>query len=255
VTERERIRDQYATDANLRARIDLHDRFSTSTLSYPRWIFDGYDFGADADVLEVGCGNGMIWRENLGRIPADWRLTLTDLSPGMVDEARRALGARAEYAIADVQELPFPDASFDAVIANHMLFHVDDRARALGELARVLRSGGQFRATSIGLEHLRRLRELVPPKPGGPWDRTRERFTIEQVPGELAPFFVDVTLEPYEDSLEVTELEPLLDFVRSRGDVEEDELEPLRREAEAEMAERGSFHVPKATARVRASKP
>ena len=68
MSEQEQVREQYGTDANLRARIELHDRFSTSTLSYPRWVFDGYDFGDDADVLEVGCGNGMIWREKL---PAD----------------------------------------------------------------------------------------------------------------------------------------------------------------------------------------
>jgi ubiquinone/menaquinone biosynthesis C-methylase UbiE len=255
MSEQEQVREQYGTDANLRARIELHDRFSTSTLSYPRWVFDGYDFGDDADVLEVGCGNGMIWRENLDRIPPGWRLTLTDLSPGMVETARGVLGDRATYVATDVQELPFGDASFDAVIANHMLFHVEDRPRALGEIARVLRPGGHFRATTIGLEHLRRLRELVPPREGGQWEKTRERFTVEQVSKELAPFFVDVELEPYEDSLEVTELEPLLDFVRSRGDVTEEELEPLRRAAEMEIAERGSFYVPKATSRVRATEP
>jgi SAM-dependent methyltransferase len=254
VSEQAQIREQYASDANLRARIELHQRFSTSTLSYPRWVFDGYDFGAEADVLEVGCGNGLMWRENLDRIPGGWRITLTDLSAGMVEEARRALGNRAAYAVADVQALPFEDASFDAVIANHMLFHVPDRARAFGEIARVLRSGGQFRATTIGLGHLSRLRELVPPREGGQWEKTRERFTVERAPEELAPFFVDVQLEPYEDSLEVTELEPLLDFVRSRGDVEEVELEPLREAFAAEVAARGSFHVPKATSRVRARK-
>lgn len=255
MSEQELVRAQYATDAYLRARIELHERFSTSRLSYPRWVFDGYDFGVEADVLEVGCGNGLMWRANLDRIPEGWRLTLTDLSPGMVNTVRDTLGSRAEYVVADVQELPFGDASFDAVIANHMLFHVPDRPRALGEIARVLRSGGAFRATAIGLDHLRRLRELVPPLEGGQWEKTRERFSIEQVPAELEPFFVDVEIEPYEDSLEVTELEPLLDFVRSRGDVEEHELEPLRRAAEDEIAARGSFHVSKATSRVRARKP
>lgn len=255
MSEQELAREQYAGDGNLRARIELHERFSTSSLSYPRWVFDGYDLGAEAVVLEVGCGNGLMWRENLDRIPDGWHLTLTDLSPGMVETVRNLLGDRAEYAVADVQELPFGDASFDAVIANHMLFHVPDRARALSEIARVLRSGGAFHATAIGLDHLRRLRELVPPREGGQWEKTRDRFSTEQVPVELAPFFVDVELEPYEDSLEVTELEPLLDFVRSRGDVEEDELEPLRRAAEDEIATRGSFHVGKAIARVRARKP
>ncbi|MFZ0341388.1 MAG: class I SAM-dependent methyltransferase [Gaiellaceae bacterium] len=255
MSEREQLQEQYRTNTHLRARIGLHERFSTSSISYPRWLFDGYAFGAEADVLEVGCGDGMVWRENRDRIPEGWRLTLTDLSPGMVEVARAALADRAEYAVADVQELPFADGSFDGVIANHMLFHVADRPRALAEIVRVLRPGGLFCATAIGLGHLRRLRELVPPRKGGPWERTRERFSVESAAGELAPFFVDVELEPYDDSLEVTELEPLLDFVRSRGDVEEHELEALRQAAEEEIAARGSFHVTKETSRVRSRKP
>jgi len=257
VSEHQRLREQYATNANLRARIGLHERFSTSTISWPQWVFDGYAFGDDAEVLEVGCGDGMIWLENLARIPAGWRLTLTDFSSGMVDAARAALDDRAEYAVADVLSLPFPDAAFDAVIANHMLFHVEDRARALGEIVRVLRPGGTFRATTIGLAHLRELRELVPPSPDSQWAKVRERFIIETAHDELAPFFVNVEIEPLPepDALEVTELEPLLDFVRSRGDVTEEELEPLRRAAEAEIAERGSFHVSRHSARIRADKP
>jgi ubiquinone/menaquinone biosynthesis C-methylase UbiE len=255
VSEREQLREQYRTNANLRARIDLHERFSTSTQSYPRWVFDGYAFGDEADVLEVGCGDGNIWRENLERIPSGWRLTLTDFSPGMVEAARAALGDRAEYLVADVQNLPFPDGSFDGAIANHMLFHIEGGPRALAEIARVLRPGGLLCATTIGLGHLRVLRELVPPHEGSQWEKTRERFMIDTVRDELAPFFTEVEVEPYEDSLEVTEVEPLLAFVRSRGDVEEHELEPLRRAAEAEIAARGSFHVPKETARVRARKP
>jgi len=256
VSEQEKVREQYATNANLRARIALHDRYSRTTVSYPHWIFDGYAFGETADVLEVGCGDGNIWRENLDRVPPGWRLTLTDFSPGMVDAARAAVGDRAEYAVVEVQELPFPDASFDAVIANHMLFHVEDRPKALGEIARVLRPGGTFRATTIGLDHLRELREIVPPPPESQWAKTRERFMIEQVHEELAPFFVNVEVDPVPgpQDLQVTELEPLLGFVRSRGDVTEEELEPLRRAYEAEVAERGYFQVSRASARLRADK-
>ena len=62
MTEREKVAQQYATNANLRARIALHDRFSRTTVSYPRWIFDGYAFDHGADILEVGCGDANIWR-------------------------------------------------------------------------------------------------------------------------------------------------------------------------------------------------
>ena len=45
----------------------------------------------------------------------------------------------ADYAVLDLQALPFPEACFDAVIANHMLYHVPDRPRALAEVQRVLK--------------------------------------------------------------------------------------------------------------------
>jgi SAM-dependent methyltransferase len=257
VSERERVREQYATNANLRARIALHEKYSRTPVHYPHWIFDGYAFGDEADVLEVGCGDGNIWRENLDRIPPGWRLTLTDFSPGMVEAARAAVGDRADYAVADVQELPFADASFDAVIANHMLFHVEDRSRALAEIARVLRPGGDFRATVIGPDHIREIRELAPPPPDSQWAKTRERFTLEKVGDELAPFFVDVEIEmvPGPQDLEVTELDDLLDFVRSRGDLSEEELEPLRQTATKDIARQGFFRVSRATAQVKAHKP
>ncbi len=248
------LEEQYRTADNLRARISLHERFSTNSIPYPRWVFDGYNFGDEVDLLEVGCGDAMIWRENCERIPDGWRLTLTDFSPGMVEEARAVLGNRAQYQVADVQELPFEDASFDAVIANHMLFHVPDRERALSELARVLRRGGRFTATTIGRDHLKELRELAPVR-GGIWSKTRVRFTIETGAKELAPFFVDLEVEPYPDALEVTDPEPLLAFIRSRGDVDDGTLAEARSEIEQAIARLGSFHVTKATARVRGRKP
>ena len=249
------LEDQYATPENLRARIGLHERFSTNRYPYPRWVFDGYDFGADADVLEVGCGDGMIWRENRDRIPAGWRLTLTDLSDGMIAEARAVLGDRAEYAVARVEALPFADQSFDAVIANHMLFHVEDRQRAFAEIRRVLRSGGRFVSTSVGGDHLRELRELAPPQPGTQFAETRGRYSIETAPAELAPFFEDLTVERYENSLRVTAVEPVVAFVRSRGGETEERLDAVRAHVAAAIARAGVFAITSDTGRIRCRKP
>jgi len=249
------LEEQYASSENLRARIALHARFSTNPYPYPRWVFDGYDFGDDADVLEVGCGNGMIWRENLERVPPCWRLTLTDLSEGMVAEARGALGDRARYAVSGVEELPFEDESFDAVIANHMLFHVEDRGRAFAEIRRVLRAGGTFVSTTVGRDHLRELRELAPPQPGSQFAESRGRYAIETAGAELAAFFDDVTVERYESSLRVTEVDPVVAFVRSRGGETEERLESVRARVAEAIARDGSFDITTDTGRIRCVKP
>ncbi len=249
------VEEQYERADNLRARIALHARFSTNPYPYPRWVFDGYDFGADAGVLEVGCGDGMMWRENLDRIPSGWRLTLTDFSEAMVAETRGVLGDRAEYAVARVEELPFEDESFDAVIANHMLFHVEDRALAFGEIRRVLRPGSLFVSTTIGSDHLRELRDVAPPLPGSQFEQARGRFSVETAPSELEPFFEDVTVERYDNSLRVTEVEPVVAFIRSRGGETAERLDLVRAHVADAVARDGFFAVTTHTARIRCRKP
>jgi ubiquinone/menaquinone biosynthesis C-methylase UbiE len=239
---------QYANAQNLITRIALHERFSTSSEPFPRWVFDHLQLPERADILEVGCGNGNLWAANRERIPSGWRLTLTDFSQGMIDEAQRRLGDVAIYVVADVQELPFASGSFDSVIANHMLFHVPNRERAFAEIARVLRSGGIVIATTNGLDHLRELRAH-----SEQWSRS---FGFENGGPQLERFFRDVELELFPDSLEVTEIEPLLDFVRSLASPSSDEdLAELAAQAEAEIARRGSFHVTKSTGLFRGRKP
>ena len=58
---------QYATSANLAARIALHQRCSTNTYGLQRWIFDRLDLREGERVLEIACGTGSLWRENADR--------------------------------------------------------------------------------------------------------------------------------------------------------------------------------------------
>src|SRR5205814_7727452 len=109
-TERGWLDRQYAGGANLRARIELHRRFSTNPEPWQRWVFDRIEAGDDASVLEVGCGVGELWRQNADRIPDGWRLVLADRSPGMVAAAREGAPS-ADVVVADVQALPFEDES------------------------------------------------------------------------------------------------------------------------------------------------
>src|SRR5262245_47483950 len=226
--------EQYRDDSNLRARIELHRRFSTNPEPWHRWVFDRLGFPADARILEVGCGPGELWLQNADRIPEGWRLTLADLSAGMLDKARESLRDRASYEVADVQQLPFDGGSFDGVVANHMLYHVGDRARAFAEIARVLVPRGRFYASTNGRDHLKEIKELY--VHSEPWE-----FRLEEAGEELAAVFGDVELEVFDDSLEVTEVEPLVAFVHSLDPGREGFEEIIR----ARIERQGSFHVMK----------
>jgi ubiquinone/menaquinone biosynthesis C-methylase UbiE len=249
-TDREFLLErQYRTADNLETRIALHERFSTNPEPFPRWVVDRLPSLEEADVLEVGCGSGNLWHANRDRIPPAWRLTLSDFSEGMVEQTRRRLGNIASYRVADVQELPFADESFDLVIANHMLYHLPEPSRALAEIARVLTSGGVLVATTNGRHHLRELRDAGAPR----WSRT---FTLENGPAQLAPFFTGVEAERYRDSLEVTEVAPVVDFVRSLvAEAPDEDIAGLAAAAETAIARRGSFHVTTAAGLLRATKP
>jgi SAM-dependent methyltransferase len=106
------------------------------------WALDGEEI--HGDVLELGSGSGAISEALLDRSPAI-RLTATDFDASMVATTARSIarfGERGTARQADAADLPFADASFDAVLALLMLHHVGEWRRALAESCRVLRSGG-----------------------------------------------------------------------------------------------------------------
>jgi len=109
------------------------------------------------DVLEVGCGTGLIL-DRVAKFAASARGI--DLSPGMLEKARsRGL----DVAEASATELPLPDASVDVAYSFKVLAHVPDIAKALAEMARVVRPGGHVIAEFYNARSLRRLVKAVKP--------------------------------------------------------------------------------------------
>jgi ubiquinone/menaquinone biosynthesis C-methylase UbiE len=255
------LNSQYKDATNFGARVELHRRFSVNPHGFHHWIFDHFKLAEGSKLLELGCGPGELWRSNRKRIPASWQITLTDFSPGMLQEARKRLGEeRFAYEVADAQALPFADASFDAVIANHMLYHIPDLPRALAEIRRVLKPAGHLYATTFGRQHMRELDELVWKHwPKSPWKGLGESspFILENGQEQLAPFFAQITLDTYDDALEVTEAEPLAAFAFSGrlGSLLTREMrESFTNLIRQELAKQGTIHITKASGMFEAHK-
>ncbi|MBC8162923.1 MAG: class I SAM-dependent methyltransferase [Roseiflexaceae bacterium] len=212
--------EQYHTAANLDARISMHQRFSQNSYGVPRWLFDQVD-ARSTHMFEIGCGSGNIWQENAARMPDHWQLTLCDFSRGMVAQAQQnlaAAGVAARYLVADAQELPLQEATFDAAFAHFMLYHVPDRCRALGELRRVLKPGGRLYAATNGRQHLSELFDLAQQfdaQFNGWRNSASESFKIENGAAQLAAHFSKVTLLPYHDELLISDPEAVVSYIAS----------------------------------------
>jgi SAM-dependent methyltransferase len=211
--------EQYKTPVNLNARINMHVHFSTNPYGWFRWVFDHYTFPENARILELGCGPGDLWLDNLERVPTGWQITLSDFSPGMLEKARQRVAEHPfNFEVIDAQTIPYSDDHFDIVIANHCLYHFPDRPKALSEIRRILKPDVYFFTTTIGEAHMRGLPELVTrfdPTIEDAFDHQDVPFTLENGAAQLDEWFADIQLDRYPDGLRVTESEPLADYVLS----------------------------------------
>jgi ubiquinone/menaquinone biosynthesis C-methylase UbiE len=245
---------QYKDARNLNARIRLHDEFSTNKYGWFRWVFDQYDKPYHARVLELGCGTGDLWLENNDRIPDGWQITVSDFSAGMLDQAQKRLSGQGQtfnFALIDAQFIPYQDDYFDVVIANHFIYHVPHRAKAISEMRRVLKQNGRLYTTTIGMNHMKELPDLVArfdPENVKFMSNKEIPFTLENGSGQLEKYFSDVKMKRYADSLFVTDANILVDYALSgmRLGLNNDRRDELAHFIEQEMsANDGVFVIQK----------
>lgn len=212
----EAIRTQYSSSNGLNIRIAFHDMYSTNKYGYGSWILSNYEIPEGAKVLEVGCGTARMWMGHDDLIARCGLLMLTDMSEGMLSAARKNIGERknAAYALADIQDIPFGDDSFDVVIANSMLYHVPKMESGIREVRRVLKKEGVFYCATYG-EHnftdvLADWFEL-----DGESFSPNHNFTMQNGEQILKAAFTNVEARFYEDSLHITNIDDLVEYLQS----------------------------------------
>lgn len=112
-----------------------------------REYLDAMDIDSAGTVLDLGCGTGVAARTIARRADFSGRVTGIDLSPYLVEAAKRladeeGLGSRVEFRSGDTRELDIPDGRFDAVVAHTLVSHVEEALTVLKEAGRVVKPGG-----------------------------------------------------------------------------------------------------------------
>ncbi len=219
LNDRQYLEKQYKDSSNLDARFQLHQRFSVNQYGWHPWVFDHFNLPSRCRILELGCGPGYLWLENLARIPSGWEIVLSDFSAGMLEKTRQNLEKQHpfQFRVIDAQSIPSQDEYFDAVIANHMLYHVSDRPATLAEIRDILKPKGIFYASTVGNQHLIEIGELI--RKFDPdlnsWGGAADAFTLENGMSQLSEWFTQIILYRYEDALEVTDARSLMDYILS----------------------------------------
>lgn len=219
------LAQQYRTGANTSVRISLHRNYGVNTQGWFTWIYRQLDLQPGMRVLELGAGNGELWKENLEDLPADIEVVLSDISAGMMQDARNLLESGREaapsafsYEVFDCHQIPMPEDSFHRITANHVLFYLRDLRLALSEVRRVLKPEGRFVCSTYGSSHMQEISALAKE-----FDERislsevelHEVFGLENGESLLSPYFEQVELVRYTDELVVNQAQPIIDYILS----------------------------------------
>ena len=213
------LKTQYLNSTNVSARIRLHSEYSSNQEGWFPWLYRMSDIQDGMNILEIGCGNGALWMENMECIPSHVHITLSDISEGMLRDARNSINdERFSFSCFNAEKIPFEDESFDVVYANHMLFYCENIDLVVKECRRVLKKGGKLICSTYSKRHMKEITELVQEFDKDivlSSDVLYEKFGLNNGNEILNRYFDSVECIRYEDSIEISDSEPLINYIVS----------------------------------------
>ena len=213
------LKTQYLNSTNVAARIRLHSEYSVNQEGWFPWLYRMSEIQDGMNILEIGCGNGALWLENMNHIPPHVHITLSDISDGMLRDAKNSINdERFSFSCFNAENIPFEDESFDVVYANHMLFYCENIDLVLKECHRVLKKSGKLICSTYSKRHMKEITELVQEFDKDivlSSDVLYERFGLDNGNNILNRYFDSVECIRYEDSIEISDSEPLINYIVS----------------------------------------
>lgn len=217
LSKQDSLAEQYKNANNLNVRIELHEKYSTNPIKWFDWLYENIDFSKINTLLEVGCGNGQLWMNKRKDI-RNREIFLTDVSDGMLEDAKQNLNDNFSFFVVNCENIPFKKDFFDAIIANHVLFYLNDLNQGLSEIRRVLKKNGIFYSTTYSKNHMREINELVKEFNSNVYLSEQplyHRFGLENGEMILKRYFKNVKSKIYKDYLDIDNAKPIVNYILS----------------------------------------
>ena len=212
---------QYSSSKNYEARIYLTKKFKTNPKSKYEWIFDHFPKNENLNVLELGCGTGLFWLANRNNIVKSWSIILSDYSEGMLETAGKSLSRlnyNFKYEIVDAENILYSDNQFDIILANNMLYHIQNRDSAINNISRILKETGVFIASTMGRNDLTELNNHLYTFLESKNNKFKFReysFSLDNGMEQLTKYFKNVLLERYDNKLVINEADAIINYYLS----------------------------------------
>lgn len=246
------VAKNYLTEKNLETRINLHKKYDKN-LKWAHWNFENYHFFEGCRILELGCGTGSMWEGKIESLPQGTSLTLTDFSKGMIEVVKSKFGnfTNVDFKVMNIQDIEYDDNTFDIVIANSMLYHIPDVAKAISEIYRVLKTDGLFYAFTFGENGQskfinQKLKEFNPEIDA--FGHGTYSFLLQNGYKILSEEFKNIIRYDFIDTLDVTDSSDLVDYILSAsamGNVEKEKTNGLLEFFDSIKDEKGIIKIPR----------
>jgi ubiquinone/menaquinone biosynthesis C-methylase UbiE len=223
------VKRQFSTEEFLRIRQETHDKYTVPAVNFSEWALNCVQWAGDERVLDIGAGNG-IYYAKLKHMHPNVQYFGVDLFEKML----LSHPAPANLSQADAVALPFPDGTFDVVMANHVLFFVSDIDQAVREIRRVLKPKGLLMAATNSVQNMPELQVLMRraivllSRSGGqnarPPSAFSDNFALENGTRILARHFYAVVRHDLPSALVFPETDPAMAYLESTRDLREGSL-------------------------------
>lgn len=217
-----RLKRQYANDRLTRDIVAMREKFTIPRIDFPQWALNSLLWRGDETVLDIGCGYGQFYDSLREYVPnVDYHGM--DLFPHMMSTHPAQDSGR--LTVGDAVVLPYASATFDVVMANNMLYHIQDIDAAISEIRRVMKPDGVLMATTQSVQSMPELRVLLrraviiltqqPPSAVRPPLTASDLFGLENGTRMLARHFYAVCRAEIPSTMIFTTPEPFIDYLNA----------------------------------------